>query len=472
MADQVNKIIFVTKESYEEKKKAGTLEQGAVYAIDAAQAASSNELKDSFDEFGVEIGINKKAADFYGMPLGLKDLLRSIVKDNLNPKYNTSTVTWYSSGTREQKIKDIITNGKTTVSIHQDGKDYGFAHFTNPENFNISNTYSSIYGTSSISTVSIPEGVDVSREYQLKIGDMFGSEQFLTVDIKPDFEPYIVDSLIDLDKKMDYTSEVSNTNYNGNGSNEQLLDSTFLLYNSKKIKYSELNGFNAWYHGVVADDVDLSTITDIILSNGDFSSSGVVAPSFRILSNISFTKYVDIAKGVWRDYPESVKAITTKLGNRYQSLIAENNKLIKLLRRAEETLGDVDFTDSFRTNGTDINDSDTEKLTKLADAKIIGFTGSNMGDFDTIMAKAAAIKPLKFKVLYATNVSNFSDILQSASKYPTLKAIGEVSSQKGQLPAGSNLFTFDYYKNICGYVDNEEILYSSAPIYKEIPYSL
>ena len=34
----INKIIFTTKEAYEQKKSAGTLEEGVVYAIDAAQA--------------------------------------------------------------------------------------------------------------------------------------------------------------------------------------------------------------------------------------------------------------------------------------------------------------------------------------------------------------------------------------------------------------------------------------------------
>lgn len=45
------------------KKLAGTLEEGVVYAIDAAQAADKKEVQStvdtSFNEFGFNLGINK-----------------------------------------------------------------------------------------------------------------------------------------------------------------------------------------------------------------------------------------------------------------------------------------------------------------------------------------------------------------------------------------------------------------------------
>lgn len=49
MAD-INKIIFTTKEAYEQKKSAGTLEEGVVYAIDAEQAVDKKEVKTVVDK--------------------------------------------------------------------------------------------------------------------------------------------------------------------------------------------------------------------------------------------------------------------------------------------------------------------------------------------------------------------------------------------------------------------------------------
>lgn len=60
----INKIIFTTKEAYEQKKSAGTLEEGVVYAIDAAQAVDKKEVKTtvdaSFEKFGLNLGIKKR----------------------------------------------------------------------------------------------------------------------------------------------------------------------------------------------------------------------------------------------------------------------------------------------------------------------------------------------------------------------------------------------------------------------------
>lgn len=50
------------------KKSAGTLEEGVVYAIDAAQAVDKKEVKTtidaSFEKFGLNLGIKKKQLNF------------------------------------------------------------------------------------------------------------------------------------------------------------------------------------------------------------------------------------------------------------------------------------------------------------------------------------------------------------------------------------------------------------------------
>ena len=84
------------------KKLAGTLEEGVVYAIDAAQAADKKEVQNtidtSFNEFGFNLGINKEAAKFYNKSVSLVDMVKDIVIEkftddlsNSYPCFNNST---------------------------------------------------------------------------------------------------------------------------------------------------------------------------------------------------------------------------------------------------------------------------------------------------------------------------------------------------------------------------------------------
>lgn len=48
MPEQINKIIFTTKEAYDKKVAEGSLDTSAVYAIDASQVATTTEVKATY----------------------------------------------------------------------------------------------------------------------------------------------------------------------------------------------------------------------------------------------------------------------------------------------------------------------------------------------------------------------------------------------------------------------------------------
>ena len=83
MAEQIKKIIFTTKEAYDQKAAAGTLDPSVVYAIDASQAITNIEVKaavdDGFEKFGLSLGIDEEKAKFYDISLSLVDMIKDSV---------------------------------------------------------------------------------------------------------------------------------------------------------------------------------------------------------------------------------------------------------------------------------------------------------------------------------------------------------------------------------------------------------
>lgn len=125
MADQIKKIIFTTKEAYDQKAAAGTLDPSVVYAIDASQAVTVVEVKEAvdtgFSEFGLTLGLDKEAVKFYKIPIGLTDMLHDMVKEKFNVEYNNGNVVRYGNGTRQIDIDIINHNGNSSLKVIQDG---------------------------------------------------------------------------------------------------------------------------------------------------------------------------------------------------------------------------------------------------------------------------------------------------------------------------------------------------------------
>ena len=453
MADQIKKIIFTTKEAYDQKAAAGTLDPEVVYAIDASQAVTVVEVKEAvdtgFSEFGLNLGLDREAVEFYKIPVGLTDMLKDMVKEKFNVEYNNGTVVRYGNGTKQIDIDIINPNGNSSLKVIQDGTDHGFVKFeAHPE---ITGRYMSS-GNPVVNRVTIPDAIDITREFELKVFNLFKTTS-LTATIKPSFEADMVAMLNSLNSKVDFSQEPT-IQINTGVENSYIIDNAF-LYCKDATNFSprDLNGYNYSYHVIFPDNANVSNIYDAFIVDGNVDDT----EKFRLITNIGFTKYVDIPTGTWKDFPESVKTIAAKFGTKYQAVTKMFEDQKTLRDKANDVLKSINFSSVITTTGRDISDSDTVKLTKLANAEVIVYDSYGYGeDLNDLLIKANAITPVKAKIVYLWQTSN-NLLLEKLHKFPSIKALWNSSvSDHEQFPEGSsNIVLISQNNDISGVIDGK-----------------
>lgn len=298
MADQINKIIFTTKEAYEQKKSAGTLEEGVVYAIDAAQAVDKKVVQStvdaSFEKFGLNLGIKKETAEFYNLPIALADMIKDIVMEKF--AYSaTSALTFFSNKSRALKANGIAEK-YVVINAIQNGTDFGYCHFQIPEN------------ASEDTTITIPEGINLEEDYQLKAQDIFGAKEALVFTVKHSFESTAVEKLDAFISETNFeTTATKNidpvqnlTSVDGipiiNTTDD--INTTNFQYGTKYVVIKTKAGSFNNFHYMTANDAILFLTPD-------------------------FTEYIDLGTGEWVAFPESEKENVKKLSDRYTAKINE-----------------------------------------------------------------------------------------------------------------------------------------------------
>lgn len=465
MADQIKKIIFTTKEAYDQKAAAGTLDPEVVYAIDASQAVTVVEVKEAvdtgFSEFGLNLGLDREAVEFYKIPVGLTDMLKDMVKEKFNVEYNNGTVVRYGNGTKQIDIDIINPNGNSSLKVIQDGTDHGFVKFeAHPE---IVAGYSS---NIVVNRVTIPDAIDITREFELKVSNLFKTTS-LTATIKPSFEADMVAMLNSLNSKVDFSQEADIQKFDI-VENALKIDNNFVYYKDPtKFNPVNLNGYNYSYHVIFPDNADVSNIYDTFIINGNVDDT----QKFRLITNIGFTKYVDIPTGTWKDFPESANPIATKFGTRYQAVTKAIADEKTLRDKANDIIKSINFSSVITTTGSDISDSDTAKLTALANAEVIVYDSYSYGeDLNDLLIKANAITPVKAKIVYLWNNSN-NLLLDKLHKFPSIKALwNSFVNDHEQFPEGSsNIVLISQNNDISGVIDGKTRFVSNASFDVRVP---
>lgn len=467
MADQIKKIIFTTKEAYDQKAAAGTLDPEVVYAIDASQAVTVVEVKEAvdtgFSEFGLNLGLDREAVKFYKIPVGLTDMLKDMVKEKYNVEYSNGTVVRYGNGTRQIDIDIINPNGNSSLNVIQDGTDHGFLTFElRPE-------FSPRYMSNSnpvINRVTIPDSIDITREFELKVNNLFKTTS-LTATIKPSFEADMVEMLNSSNNKVNFTQEPT-IQINTGVENSYVIDNAFLYYKDiTNFAPRDLDGYNYSYQAIFPDNADVSNIYDTFIVNGNVDDTD----KFHLITNIGFTKYVDIPTGTWKDFPESAKPVATKFSTRYQAVTKMFADQDTLKTKVTDIINSINFSSNITTTGRDISDSDTEKLTKLANAEVIVYDSYSYGeDLNDLLIKANAITPIKAKIVYLWQSSN-NLLLQKLYKFPSIKAIWNTSvNDHEEFPEGSsNIVLISQNNDISGVIDGKVRYVKNAFLNVTIP---
>ena len=291
MAD-INKIIFTTKEAYEQKKSAGTLEESVVYAIDAAQAVDKKEVKtvvdNGFNEFGFSLGINKDAAKFYNTPIALADMIKDTIVEKFNSQF-TENYKRAGNGTKEIRV-GVLSNENVFINAIQNGTDHGFVKFK-------------VYGSDNwqAATVTIPDSVDITQEFALRISNLFGTSS-CEITVYPTYEPIALELLESLINSINFDQPITNAEKN-----------LYYYTNTNKVNANSMMMTGHIYAVIPTNYDDISNLCGNAMKESD-SSANV------LFVNYTFDSYVDLPTGTWKQFPESVKDKVKKLSDRYTEI--------------------------------------------------------------------------------------------------------------------------------------------------------
>lgn len=288
----INKIIFTTKEAYEQKKSAGTLEEGVVYAIDAAQAVDKKEVKtvveNGFNEFGFSLGINKDAAKFYNTPIALADMIKDTIVEKFDNQF-TKNYKRAGNNTREIMI-GILTDRNAFITAIQNGTDHGFVNFK-------------VYGSDNHqpTTITIPNSVDITQEFTLRISNLFGTSS-CEITVYPTYEPIALELLESLISSINFDQPVTDAEEN-----------LYYYTNTNKVNANSMMMSGHIYAVIPTNYDDMSNLYVNAMKESNDSAN-------VLFVNYTFDSYVDLPTGTWKQFPESVKDKVKKLSDRYTEI--------------------------------------------------------------------------------------------------------------------------------------------------------
>lgn len=306
---EINKIIFTTKEAYTQKVAEGTLEEGTIYAIDAAQAVDKKEVQttvdNSFTEFGFNLGISREAAKFYNKSVSLVDMLKGIVIEKLTDDLS-NTYPYFGNKTNRILVTGaVISSDNVFVKVIQDETDHGYCHYEYNKRPN-----------DSLATVIIPDGVNLEADFELKVSNLFGTAE-QTFPIKHSFESTAIEKLQEFVSEVNFEQAATKQEFGAAG-NYNFDNGLFKLVPNREALgdnfYNTLIGFGTKYCVLKSKD-GVKNIVESSLISTDDSKVLFLTPDFN--------EYVDLGTGEWVAFPESEKENVKKLSDRYTAKINE-----------------------------------------------------------------------------------------------------------------------------------------------------
>lgn len=397
MADQIKKIIFTTKEAYDQKVAAGTLEQDVIYAIDASQIVTPTEVKtavnDGFDKFGLTLGIDKEKAEFYNIPLALADMVRDVVIEKIDAAYQNETLSMVANGTREVKVGNFYLN--TVVTVKQDGVDLGMVRY----DLDPSVVEDNNQGTYRVATIHLPEALNLSKDFEVKISNVFGTKSN-TITFVVSFDPIAKEKLEELYNGIDFDGiPLVVGSYNpGYGTAGSISNNIRYYQNTDSAKeyfrnnvQSEIN-----YNTTCLAIPDKSLLTsDVLELLKNYAQTG----RYILFTNLELTEYYDISKNTWNPMPSGIDEKLTKLRdytNYYFNSIAINKAKVDEIGRTVD-LSTINTSSKCILYSKTI-DSNQETTLRASDVIYYG-SSSDVEEFVDTLISLNTTTPLTAKVL-------------------------------------------------------------------------
>lgn len=397
MADQIKKIIFTSKEAYDQKVAAGTLDPEVVYAIDASQIVTPTEVKtavdNGFEKFGLTLGIDKEKAEFYNIPLSLADMVRDVVIEKIDAAYQNETLNMVANGTREVKVGNFYLN--TVVTVKQDGVDLGMVRY----DLDPSVVEDNNQGTYRVATIHLPEALNLSKDFEVKISNVFGTK-FNTITFRVSFDPIAKEKLEELYNGIDFDGiPLVVGSYNpGYGTAGSISNNIRYYQNTDSAKeyfrnnvQSEIN-----YNTTCLAIPDKSLLTsDVLELLKNYAQIG----RYILFTNLELTEYYDISKNTWNPMPSGIDEKLTKLRdytNYYFNSIAINKAKTDEIARTVD-LSTINTSSKCILYSKTI-DSSQEATLRASDVIYYG-SSSDVEEFIDTLISLNTTTPLTAKVL-------------------------------------------------------------------------
>ena len=409
MPEQINKIIFTTKEAYDKKVTEGSLDPSAVYAIDASQVATTTEVKatvdNSFDKFGLGIGINKEGAEFYHTPIDLAGIIKDVVKAKYDVPYTGAEHINVGNGTKSLSISHV-TNPNTYITAIQDGTEHGFVPFT------IDNK---------LARVTVPDDVDVTREFELKASNVFNTLHD-TIKVVNSSESIVIDKLNQFASMIDTEAGVR-------------VEPTYMdsinLYNDRAIYISEesqkyINIFVGYQYKAVIANKSITFNSDDIDAMKR-ASKDWINNFYLLIVDRTFSSYVDLGTGEWKDFPASVSATTSKLGDYFNNYALDidtirENKVTTTMGALN--LNNIDTETSLEiTHVNDFENSEIQSKLPNAECLLLDLSGSNVDDIADKLLEINATTPLKIKAIVVARGSIEDEAFKKLNELTSLQVV-------------------------------------------------
>ena len=407
MSEQINKIIFTTKEAYDKKAAEGSLDPSVVYAIDASQVATTTEVKatvdNSFDKFGLELGINKEGAEFYHTPLDLAGMIKDMVKTKFDVNYTGTEHINFGNGTKRLSITNIP-NSNTYITAIQDGTKHGFV------SFNIDNN---------LTHVTIPDAVDVTRDFELKASNIFDTAHD-TIKVAASSEEFAIERLNAFASSINTETGVDDSL--SSIPPLRLYNNALYLKEQSQKNIAYLVSYQ--YRFVITDKsitFNSNDIEDMKKRYHEFSDSFYI-----LFVDRTFSSYVDLGTGAWKDFPASVSETTTKLANYFDKYALDidttrKNKVDAILSTLNTS--DIDVETTLKLSDSD-NFEDEDMKNKILNAECIAFNnyGTDVAALANKLVAFNTTNPLKVKAIFY-DADLREEAFKKLNELPTLQLI-------------------------------------------------
>ena len=332
-------------------------------------------------------------------------MIKDVVKAKYDVPYTGAEHINVGNGTKTLSISHV-TNPNTYITAIQDGTEHGFVPFT------IDNK---------LARVIVPDAVDVTREFELKASNVFDTLHD-TIKVVNSSESIVIDKLNQFASMIDTEAGVR-------------IEPTYMpsinLYNDRAIYISEesqknITGFVGYQYKAVIADKSITFNSDDIDAMKRADKEWINS-FYLLIVDRTFSSYVDLGTGEWKDFPASVSATTSKLGDYFNNYALDidtirENKVTTTLSALN--LNNIDTEAKLEiTHVSDFEKTEIQSKLPNAECLLLDLSGSTIDTIADKLVEINAATPLKIKAIVVARGSIDDEAFKKLNELTILQVV-------------------------------------------------